>query len=174
MTKFEHDAWKGWRNFQTSMNEIWRLYVKYGDVVLEKDLEVDDKELKVLFTQADGNAVEFEKTIRNFWETNFHLVVDNFKDLVSIYKKYTETTEEKSLYLLPETMDFYRDGDMKGSDQTYSVSEEFYKQIYELLNNSKRKCLFLINYEDKEGFEVCFSAYGREVKIFKVENFVEI
>ena len=48
MTRLETAAWKGFQDFWKEISEIWTVYKKYGDIVLEKDLEKGEEKFKKL------------------------------------------------------------------------------------------------------------------------------
>jgi len=158
MTQIEHDAWWGWHHFRTRMEEIWKVYSIYGEIVLEKDLEEDDAKFKPLFEQANGNKDEFLKIIRKFWEDNYHFVASDFKGLIKLLDHYKKDNRSGALELLPETGS-YRDGETRGCDETYSITKELYKQVAKQVEGIVGKKVFLVNYDTKKLVEIEFSKY---------------
>jgi len=155
MTQIEHDAWWGWHHFRTRMEEIWKVYSIYGEIVLEKDLEEDDAKFKPLFEQANGNKDEFLKIIRKFWEDNYHFVASDFKGLINILDHYRKKNGSCALDLLPESGS-YSDGETKGCDKTYSITEEFYKQLAKQAEGKVGERVLLVNYDAKKIIEIEF------------------
>lgn len=158
MTQIEHDAWWGWTHFRSRMEGIWNTYSRYGEVVLEKDLEKDDEKFKPLFGQANGDKFEFLRIIREFWENNYHFVASDFKGLIDLLNRYREDEMCGALRVLPETGS-YRDGETKGCDETFSITKELYDQVRELTKEKVGTKVLLVNYDTKKLVEIGFSQY---------------
>jgi len=156
MTLIEHDAWWGWQYFRSRLQGIWNLYSRYGEVVLEKDLEEDDEKFKPLFRQANGDNIEFIRIIREFWENNYHFVASDFNGLINLLKKYREAEKYGALRLLPETGSYYQ-GETRGCDETYSITVEFYDQLKNLIKEEIGTRVLLVNYGTKQVIEIEFS-----------------
>jgi len=155
MTQIEHDAWWNWHHFRTRMEEIWKVYSRYGEVVLEKDLEEDDEKFKPLFRQANGDKSEFIRKVREFWENNYHFVASDFKGLINLLAHYRKDNSGDALSLLPETGS-YSDGETRGCDETYSITKEFYKQLAEQVKGEVGVKVLLVNYDIKKIIEIEF------------------
>lgn len=159
MTKIEVDAWWDWKKFLSTMSSIWNTYSRYGDVVLEKDLEEDDKNLKPFFVEANGSTLKFTELIRKYWEENYHFVAGNYEELANIFMHYKKQNLKGSiceLYLLPETGN-YQEGETRGYQQTYSVTAEFYDKVKsDIARKNGKKDMLLIMFEEKKCFELNF------------------
>ena len=159
MTQIERKAWWGWTIFRSRMEEIWNTYSRYGEVVLEKDLEKDDEKFKSLFKQANGNKLVFLRIIREFWENNYHFVASDFKGLLNLLNQYRENGVCDELSVLPETGS-YRDGETKGCDLTFSITKELYDQVRDLTKGRDGTKVLLVNYDTKKLVEIGFSQYN--------------
>ena len=159
MTQLEHDAWWGWTHFWSRMEQIWYNYLRYEDIVLEKDLKKGDEKFKHLFRQANGNTSTFLSIVREFWEKNYHFVASDFKGLVDLLHRYREDGGNGVLRLLPDTGSFYKDEDIKGGDLTYSLTKDLYDQIKEIVKEDFYKKILLINYDKRKIIEIGFSEY---------------
>jgi len=153
-TRLKYKAYSGWKPFRSAMMEIWEPYNRYGEVVLEKDLEYGEDIFKPLFIQANGFKSEFEKLIRKYWEDNYHFIADDFSGLVNLLKKYREEPNNGYLRLLPETGAAYCKDERKGSEERFSVTEKLYNRIKDLTKAEKE--LLLINYDKRDIYKIYF------------------
>ena len=175
MTKLENAALTGFKEFKTNMCSIWQLYLKYGDVVLEKDLEEGNEELKKLFTESNKNSLRFCENILEFWRKNYHFVVNNFQELVNVFlEKKGNYAGEVAVYLLPDSEN-YSKGETRGNDQRYAVSEDFYHKVSDEVMSSISNELMLLLPEKNIYCRVSLADdENRTFKRIKISNDIKV
>ena len=147
MTMLEEAATQGFLEFWRYICKIWQTYKRYGDIVLEKDLEEGDEKFKPLFTESGNDDFLFRENVGKYWKENYHFVAGSYEELFEILSDYRQRKNaENSLSLLPETGS-YTNVETKGYQQTYSIKEDLYKAIITAIKVSNLRDLILINYK---------------------------
>ena len=131
LTRLETAAWNNFQEFWKDISKIWQTYKRYGESVLEADLEEGDEKFKPLFTKSKKDDNLFEKNVRQYWRENYHFIVGSYEELFKIFSHFKQRNNLKdSLILLPETSTYPGDGET-GDEKTYSIQKDFYdKEAY--------------------------------------------
>ena len=130
MTRLETAAWKNFQEFWKDISKIWQAYKRYGESVLEADLEEGDKEIKQLFTESANDNSLFEKNVRKYWQENYHFIVGSYEELFKIFSHFKQRNNLKdSLILLPETSAYHGEGET-GDNNTYAIEETLYSDEF--------------------------------------------
>ncbi len=165
--KFEQIGWNSWFYLKFDLIQIKKDFDLYGDgnseIFLKKKLGESYDIYKDAFP-ADLSSGAFEKAIRKIWESRYHIVVKDLKELLFIYK--IAVKEGFSMQeLLPESKS-YKEGETRGNDASIALSKELYLCIVnETLYKGKNKIyilnkdndVFKITYESADGF----NTYGK-------------
>ena len=72
--------------FKEKYIEIGRRYLRYGDIVLQKDLTDDEEDFRKLF-KSTKSICEIENSLFRYWKTKFTIVIDSFPELFKIYNE---------------------------------------------------------------------------------------
>lgn len=162
LTYIEKHAICGFDSFSSSMFEIWKAYKRYGEIVLEKDLEEGDEKFKPIFTQSKDDDSLFFENVKKYWQENYHFVVSSYEELFKIFLEHRQR-ENAAIYLelLPETGD-YRVEEIKGWNKMYSVQKDFYDKVSDDINASKGKNLIIVNHNKEKIFFIKISDYCEE------------
>ena len=157
MTKLETAAWKGFQDFWKEISEIWKVYKRYGDIVLEKDLEEGDEKFKKLFTESGNDVYTFAEKVFDHWKKEYHFVANNYEEMINLVSDYKQRKNEKGhLSLLPED-GTYREKEVKGYEQTYSIRKSLYDEIVAKTKAADSRQIILINKEKESVFVVRIS-----------------
>lgn len=154
MTRLETAAWKGFQDFWKEISGIWTVYKKYGDIVLEKDLEKGEEKFKKLFTESGNDVYTFAEKVFDHWKKEYHFVANNYEEMINLVSDYKQRKNEKGhLSLLPED-GTYREKEVKGYEQTYSIRKSLYDEIVAKTKAADSRQIILINKEKESVFVV--------------------
>ena len=157
MTRLETAAWKNFQEFWKDISKIWQTYKRYGESVLEADLEEGDEKFKPLFTNSKKDDNLFEENVRKYWRENYHFVAGSYEELSKMFSHVKQRNNLKySLILLPETSEYHGDGE-NGDESTYAIEETLYKAIKSKLKTSRLENLILINCKEERALTIEFS-----------------
>lgn len=157
MTRLETAAWKGFQDFWKEISDIWNVYKKYGDIVLEKDLEIGDEKFKKLFTESGKDVYTFAENALEYWKQNYHFVANDYAEMIKLVSDYKQRKNKNGkMSLLPEC-GWYLEKELKGCEQTYSLTTSFYNEIVARIKASDLRQLILISKENESVFVVRIS-----------------
>lgn len=154
MTRLETAAWKNFQEFWKDISKIWQAYKRYGESVLEADLEEGDEEIKPLFTESANDDSLFRQNACNYWRENYHFIVDSYEELFKIFSHFKQRNNLKdSLILLPETSAYHGEGET-GDETTYAIEETLYKAISSRIRTARLENLILINCKEERALTI--------------------
>lgn len=154
MTILETAAWKNFQEFWKDISKIWQTYKRYGESVLEADLEEGDEKFKPLFTNSKKDDKLFEENVRKYWRENYHFIVGSYEELFKIFSHFKQRNILKdSLILLPETSTYHGEGET-GDQKTYAIHKGFYDNIIVKNKASNSRDLILINCKEERALTI--------------------
>lgn len=156
-SSLEMAAWEGWRAFRQEAYAYWNLFKSSRDEA-EKNLE---SEFTNLFRISNNN--NFEKNLRAFWEENYHFIVQDYTELLEIFKKINSINGCKSQILLPEIYG-YQWENINGKDQPIAITKEFYDLIITTMNRQISNHIRILSKKDKKVYELVRRHYTDDLK----------
>ena len=89
-------VWKSYSDFFKSHKQTFNNYQKYGEVVLQTDLETDldgkKTEFIEIFTES-SNLTEFEAKMKKYWVNHHRIILEKLSDIAKVYKIFGNTVD---------------------------------------------------------------------------------
>lgn len=144
MNKMDSLGYKGLEEFQKYYVGIFANYQRYGNIVLEKDLEEYEGEIKDVFSKS-SELNDIVQNLTSFWKNKYQVVINSCEDVAKVYKIIKDTNANRMG--IPKIEIYIGDG---SGTKLFYISKRFYEKCM----NSKNDYIFYNNciYEIKHDY----------------------